>query len=131
MGICLKHNVTRTKRGHCAGCVKEYDSSLKKKQWKRARRITDIGKMQNSAHRKVNRAIVKGELTRLPCIICANPKSEAHHAYGYEPENRLNVIFLCRQHHKQADKDPYFNEYCKSIVAQNQLSPSVKGNSYG
>lgn len=49
------------------------------------------------AHRTVARAIRKGELQRLPCEVCNEPKSEANHD---DYADALNVRWLCRKHHK-------------------------------
>lgn len=139
MGICLKHNLKRNKHSDCPECKKisrrRYNSGLKAKEaikrreisgngkiarhiYNQKRRNTPMGQMQNAANSAVHYAIKTGKMTKGPCLICANPKSEAHHAYGYEPENRLNVIFLCRTHHEQAHKDPSFNSQCIALVTQ-------------
>lgn len=44
-------------------------------------------------------AVADGRLERKPCVICDEPTSFAHHANGYEPEHRLDIIWLCRLHH--------------------------------
>lgn len=45
---------------------------------------------------RVRYAIKTGRLTRLPCGVCGNPKSEAHHEDYSKP---LDVVWLCRKHH--------------------------------
>lgn len=47
---------------------------------------------------KANQAIKWGRMKRLPCSICGDKKSEAHHKDYTKP---LDVIFLCRKHHKE------------------------------
>ena len=42
-----------------------------------------------------------GELKRLPCELCGNPKSEAHHEDYKKP---LKIQWLCKLHHVWADK---------------------------
>lgn len=68
----------------------------------RNRRAVQKWKRANSraarAHRTVARAISKGELQRLPCEVCGEPKSEAHHD---DYSDALNVRWLCRKHHKE------------------------------
>lgn len=56
-----------------------------------------------SARVAVNKAIKKGILSRRPCEICGNPKTEAHHS-SYEPDKWLDVIFLCPKHHEELHK---------------------------
>jgi hypothetical protein len=46
----------------------------------------------------VARAIRKGELVRLPCEVCGDLKSEAHHD---DYADALKVRWLCRKHHKE------------------------------
>jgi hypothetical protein len=49
------------------------------------------------ARTAVDTAIAAGKLTRLPCMVCGNPKSEAHHDDYAKP---LDVQWLCTKHHK-------------------------------
>jgi len=50
------------------------------------------------AHSKVSNAIRDGKMKRLPCEICGDKESHAHHDdYNYP----LTVRFLCAIHHKQ------------------------------
>ena len=44
----------------------------------------------------VRDAIKRGELTRLPCEVCGNPVSEAHHDDYSKP---IDVRWLCVKHH--------------------------------
>lgn len=53
------------------------------------------------AHQIVSDAIRRGKLNKELCEICLDPKSEAHHEDYSKP---LFVRWLCRKHHKQADK---------------------------
>lgn len=43
-------------------------------------------------------AVRKGVITRKPCEICGDPRSEGHHADYDKP---LEVIWLCRTHHRE------------------------------
>ena len=88
---------------------RKYNNSPKRKAANcdrlRKERATPEGKLKVIARNAVRCAIRKGELKRLPCLVCGNPKSEAHHIFGYSKEHRLNVVFLCRAHHVVADKE--------------------------
>jgi hypothetical protein len=53
------------------------------------------------ARRLVEYAIKAGLIKKLPCSICGDPKSEAHHE---DYEKPLEVVWLCRRHHREADK---------------------------
>ena len=48
------------------------------------------------ARGKVNNAIRDNRLKRLPCEVCGDPKSEAHHE---DYRRYLQVKWLCRKHH--------------------------------
>lgn len=57
-------------------------------------------------HFRVSRAVKRGDLTRLPCEVCAAPITEGHHDDYGKP---LEVRWLCRAHHSQQhgrDRDP-------------------------
>lgn len=47
---------------------------------------------------KTGRNIRNGKIKKLPCLICNNPDSEAHHPDYSNPEN---VVFLCKKHHEE------------------------------
>ena len=50
------------------------------------------------ARNKVSNAIRDGRLERLPCVVCGDTKSEAHHTDYSKP---FDVVWLCSSHHKQ------------------------------
>lgn len=54
-----------------------------------------------SANRKVQRAVKSGKLVRLPCEICGDLITEAHHDDYNKP---FAVRWLCKRHHNQADR---------------------------
>ena len=54
-------------------------------------------KKKRQTHFKVIGAIKKGLLERKPCVVCGNEKVDGHHPDYSKP---LEVIWLCRQHHK-------------------------------
>lgn len=59
-----------------------------------------VYRAHHRARALANRAIKAGKLIRQPCQVCKALPTEAHH----EDYNRpLDVIWLCKVHHKQAD----------------------------
>jgi hypothetical protein len=44
----------------------------------------------------VRSAVYKGRMQRLPCEVCGQKKSEAHHD---DYSRRFDVRWLCREHH--------------------------------
>lgn len=57
---------------------------------------------RKQAREKVRVAIKNGLIIKVPCIVCGDTKSEAHHEDYSKP---LDVVFLCRKHHVEADKN--------------------------
>jgi len=58
-------------------------------------------KDQLGAQYKVHQAIIKGSIKKGVCEICSSSKSEAHHKDYTKP---LDIQWLCRKHHVEADK---------------------------
>lgn len=56
----------------------------------------------DAARGAVYRAVRQGRLQLEPCIVCGDERVEAHHYLGYAPEHRLDVQWLCRDHHEEA-----------------------------
>ena len=54
------------------------------------------------AHKAVESAIERGDMTRQPCRVCGNPKTDAHHDDYTKP---LEVDWLCRLHHIARHKE--------------------------
>ena len=70
------------------------DKKAQVRRWKLA------NKQKLMAQREVEYATHRGELKRLPCIVCGEPQTVGHHA-SYDPQDRLSVTWLCRSHHAQ------------------------------
>lgn len=50
------------------------------------------------ATKEINKAIDRGDITRQPCEICGDHKTDAHHDdYNYP----MQVRWLCRRHHRE------------------------------
>jgi len=72
------------------------ERKLKIKEYQRKRVINHPNKTK--ANRMVNNLIKKGKLNRLPCEICGDIKSQAHHPDYRRP---LYVKWLCFKHHRE------------------------------
>lgn len=83
--------------------IKKYQSSPagKKATQINGQRMRAKYPEKKQAREEVLKALRKGILTKKPCEVCSNPKSEAHHKDYSKP---LEVEWLCRPHHKIADK---------------------------
>ena len=65
-------------------------------------RARDTGAI--AARNAVAHAIEHGGLVREPCLRCGAQPAQAHHHNGYEPEHRLDVVWLCSVHHGEAHR---------------------------
>ncbi len=43
-------------------------------------------------------AVKRGVISKLPCMVCGNPESEAHHGDYSKP---LDVVWFCPKHHRR------------------------------
>lgn len=75
------------------------------------------------AIRKLHSEIAKGKITRKPCVMCGNEKSQAHHWRGYDFP--LDVMWLCARHHGQQHR--YLNQIKKLAVADD-IASRIKDN---
>jgi hypothetical protein len=60
---------------------------------------------KRKAHRAVRYAVRTGRLVVQPCW-CGEMKVQAHHHNGYDAQHILDVVWLCRPHHRQAHLKP-------------------------
>lgn len=72
-------------------------SSKKKYQW-----LKKNHPLKKRAREIVKYAIQTGALIKLPCVKCGDLISHAHHEDYSKP---LEVIFLCRKHHREHHKN--------------------------
>jgi len=49
---------------------------------------------------RINYALKRGWITKTWCVMCRDPKVEAHHHNGYDLEHALDVVWLCKVHHE-------------------------------
>jgi len=47
-----------------------------------------------------HKAVKDGQVKRQPCEVCGSTLSEGHHYLGYELDHALDVMWLCRKHHR-------------------------------
>lgn len=73
----------------------ERKAKLIEYQRKRRRKYPE----KDRARAAVARAIERGNLIRMPCEICGEKKSEAHHD---DYAKHLDVRWLCLKHHREA-----------------------------
>jgi hypothetical protein len=83
-------------------------------------------KFKRRAHHKVQHALRSGKLTREPCCICGDPKTEGHHDDYSKP---LNVRWLCKKHHDEVHLE--LNRLRrKERFERQQLTRQPNGTSY-
>jgi hypothetical protein len=101
--MCVKLQVKKHRKEN--DHVREYDRSRYKNNPERKRKTDKMVKRWRAnnpdgylAHYTVSNAIRDGRLKRMPCVICGNLKSEAHHEDYSKP---LEVMWLCSLHHRR------------------------------
>jgi hypothetical protein len=92
---CAKYDVRQNRRKRL-----DYYLQYDRERSKAPERILAIRTSREPHKRKaqvaVANALRRGNLRKLPCEICGNQKSEAHHTDYSKP---LDVMWLCRKHH--------------------------------
>lgn len=107
----------RTAAGKAVAKREREKHADKYREWKRAHKKTAKGRAselrsrranysyeRNAAQMAVKWALQAGKIERLPCIICGDAESEAHHS-SYAKDMRLCVTWLCRDHHGQLHRE--------------------------
>jgi hypothetical protein len=88
----------------CNPCRSEYLKDLRKRNGgKWYHELTPEAKTKRLARQRVYDAIKWDRLKREACVICG-ANSEGHHHVGYDKANSLNVVWLCRLHHREIEK---------------------------
>lgn len=101
----------------CRECKLKYDKHLRVKdrvkigeRWKRYR-IQHAQKF--SAREKTQYLVKKGRIEKKNCEVCGSSKSEIHHK---DYSNFMDIEWLCRKHHLEADKIRRQNELVHMVV---------------
>lgn len=96
--------------GKCKACTRydvrenrkrklDYYLQYDRERSKTPERIAGIAKRdpkKTAAGIAARSAVARGKLKKLPCEVCGEQKSEAHHPNYDKP---LDVMWLCRKHH--------------------------------
>ncbi len=93
----------RKKRHFCSRkCYSNFRRELLAKEEQHAYKNGGMPEEEKKKRRNtrpdLNHAIRDGKVKRLPCSVCGDPKSEAHHHDYNKP---LDVIFFCDKHHHE------------------------------
>lgn len=68
---------------------------------------------KSEARMKTGNAIRDGLLKRMPCSVCGDTKSDAHHEDYTKP---LDVVWFCRKHHAERHKE--INKIARILIAE-------------
>jgi hypothetical protein len=86
---------------YCKECKNKYFKEWLKKvggMWRYANRTKMLARCA------VQRNLQRGKIKRMPCEVCGDVKSQGHHHAGYDKANQLNVKWLCKKHHDEAER---------------------------
>ncbi len=93
--------------GHawCAGC-----RNIANKEWRQRhggswKALTPENRQRAVVRRYVYTKVQRGQMQKLPCAVCSDPNSQAHHHNGYSKEHALDVVWLCQKHHIEAERE--------------------------
>lgn len=106
--LCSKCNLRPHRNGNawCQLCTNEAT-----RKWNRTKggwkNMTPDQRQRAVARKYVNNRVKRGLMNRLPCVVCGDPKSQAHHHKGYSKEHAADVIWLCLPHHLEAERKNY------------------------
>jgi len=94
----------RCKRCNCAD-VLAHRKTPKGKQLHREQmqRYRARNRLKEAMRARLRRAVKRGKVEKTRCALCSELRVEAHHHKGYAPEVALDVVWLCRKHHIEAD----------------------------
>jgi len=105
--LCFNHYCRMIKHGDPLVDKRQdrIDNSIGGKyiEYQRNKRNTKKGRAQMRAQLTINNAKIRGEIRPLPCEICEEKKSQAHHD-SYKREDWKNVRWLCLKHHREWHK---------------------------
>jgi len=71
---------------------------------KRFKQVSVEAIRRRKANYQVHKALLKGNLSKLPCWVCGDKKVEGHHV---DYDSPLDVIWLCRKHHCEVHGKSY------------------------
>lgn len=80
------------KQRNCLACKAESMRRTRKKY----RELSAEDKLKSNCRAYLNVYVKRGIVKKQPCLICNNPKSQAHHEDYSKP---LEVTWYCRMHH--------------------------------
>ena len=105
-GHAFNEENTRHRPGNGRSC-KKCENIKSKKYWnglsKSEKRAAFLKRKNGSPEKYKSRytfrnALTRGELKKMPCVICGKRGSEGHHPDYSKP---LEVVWLCRPHHSE------------------------------
>jgi hypothetical protein len=98
---CAREDVKdnyQNRRPQYAEYYKSRDASQSRKDWRKTRSRSAEAQSRVAARWAVANAVRDGRIEQLPCRVCGDVNSEAHHADYSKP---LVVDWLCFAHHRE------------------------------
>ncbi len=90
-----RHYVSTSVRSACKPCTALMVVAARAQQ----KPSTELERTKERIRRRTERAVARGELAALPCQVCGDQRSEAHHLTYEGDDAHRQVQWLCRDHH--------------------------------
>jgi len=104
--MCGKCKLRPHRKGNawCQICANEANRKWRKAHGGSWKALTKENRKRAVVRRYVNTRVQRGHMKKLPCAICGETKVHAHHHKGYSKKHALDVVWLCRPHHLEAER---------------------------
>lgn len=104
--MCGKCKQERHAKGHawCKKCRNQANLEWRQRHGGSLKCLTPRSRERVRIRNYLNTKVHRGQIQRLPCAVCGNPNSQAHHHHGYAKEHALDVVWLCYTHHLEAER---------------------------
>lgn len=111
---------TRTSgQGYCRSCHAAYMRATRPKHSE----LDDEQRRKANARSYLKEYVKRGAVRKLPCSVCNDVNSEAHHKDYSKP---LEVIWFCRKHHLEYHRENGYSEF--TITKKENRKPIFNTN---
>src|SRR5258705_4756424 len=88
---CKCGQVARAGQRDCNSCHNSY-----MREWRKTHPLSPEERLKMNARAYAHVYLKRGQIDRLPCVVCGDAHSQMHHPDYHSP---LVIVWLCRAHH--------------------------------